>query len=192
MSDPRFRLGGAGFARRPGLLFTVRKPPAGYAPRSLVRDRNYALQATINLLRSQHEEIAAAVGDLVALFDMRYADAAPILGPARMRIAQIITKHLKTEDELLLTPLREQRLMASIPGCEAIVIETRELRLTYSRHIGTWTARAIEERWSEYVVVTRQLNERLMALCDLKMKDFYPVVLRRILYDPAPAPRMTA
>lgn len=174
------------------MLFTARKPSPGHARRSPVRDRNHILQATINLLRSQHEEIAAAVGDLVALFDMCYADAAPMLGPVRMRIAQIITKHLKTEDELLLTPLRERRLMPSIPGCEAIVIETRELRLTYSRHIGTWTARAIEERWSEYVAVTRQLNERLMALCDQKMKTFYPVVLRRILFDPAPAPRMTA
>lgn len=152
--------------------------------RSPVRGRNHALQATINLLRSQYDDIARAIGDLMALFDMRYADAEPMLGAVRMRIAQIIVKHLKTEDELLLTPLRERRLMASIPGCEAIVTETRELRLAYSRHVGTWTARAIEERWSEYVVVTRQLNERLMALCDQKMKNFYPVVLRRILLDP--------
>ena len=149
------------------------------------------MQVTINLLRAQHEDIARAVGDLMALFDLRYVEAAPLLGPARTRIAQVITKHLKSEDELLLTPLRERRLMASIPGCEAIVVETRELRLTYSQHIGTWTARAIEARWTEYVGVTRTLNQRLMALCDLKMKSFYPVVLRHILLDPTPAPRMT-
>ncbi|WP_428969592.1 hypothetical protein ACQR50_01890 [Sphingomonas sp. Xoc002] len=150
------------------------------------------MQVTINLLRAQHEDIAHAVGDLMRLFDMRYAAAAPMLGPARTRIAQVITKHLKTEDELLLTPLRERRLMASIPGCEAIVVETRELRLTYSKHIGTWTARAIEERWNEYVGVTRALNQRLMALCDLKMTSFYPVVLRYILFDPLTTPALSA
>lgn len=150
------------------------------------------MQATITLLRGQHDEIARAIGDLVALFDKSYAEAAPLLGAVRTRIAQVITKHLKTEDDLLLTPLREKRLMASIPGCEAIVIETRELRLTYSRHIGIWTARAIEERWSEYVVATRQLNQRLTALCDMKMQSFYPVVLRSILFDPVATPRMTA
>lgn len=150
------------------------------------------MQVTINLLRAQHEDIARAVGVLMALFELRYAEAAPLLGPARTRIAQVITKHLKSEDELLLTPLRERRLMASIPGCEAVVVETRELRLTYSKHIGIWTARAIEERWNEYVGVTRALNQRLMALCDLKMKSFYPVVLRSILLDPVPASRLTA
>lgn len=159
---------------------------------SPVRDRNHALQVTINLLRAQHEDIARAVRDLVDLFDKSYAEAAPLLGSARTRIAQVITKHLKTEDELLLTPLRERRLMASIPGCEAIVVETRELRLTYSKHIGIWTARAIEEQWNEYVGVTRLLYQRLMALCDRKMKSFYPVVLRYILFDPMGAPTVSA
>ena len=63
----------------------------------------HILQVTINLLRAQHEDIARAVGDLMALFDLRYVEAAPLLGPARTRIAQVITKHLKSEDELLLT-----------------------------------------------------------------------------------------
>jgi hypothetical protein len=150
------------------------------------------LQVTINLLRAQHEDIARAINDLVNLFDKSYAEAAPSLAAVRTRIAQVITKHLKTEDELLLTPLRERRLMASIPGCEAIVTETRELRLTYSKHIGTWTARAIEERWGEYVLVTRQLYQRLMVLCDRKMKSFYPVVLRYILVDPLAASAIPA
>ncbi|MFV0922774.1 hypothetical protein ACR720_04715 [Sphingomonas parapaucimobilis] len=150
------------------------------------------MQATINLLRAQHEDIMRAVGDLMALFELRYAEAAPRVGLARTRIAQAITKHLKTEDELLLTPLRERRLLATIPGCEAIMVETRELRLTYSKHIGTWTARTIEERWNEYVGVTRALNQRLMALCDLKINSLYPIVLRYILADPDPASRMTA
>ena len=141
------------------------------------------MQVAINLLRAQHEDIARAISDLMTLFDKSYAEAAPLLGPVRTRIAQVITKHLKTEDELLLTPLRERRLMASIPGCEAIVVETRELRLTYSKHIGTWTARAIEREWGEYVAVTRLLYQRLMALCERKMGSFYPVVLRCILLD---------
>lgn len=160
--------------------------------RSPVRDRSHALQVTINLLRAQHEDIARAISDLVNLFDKSYAEAAPLLGAVRTRIAQVITKHLKTEDELLLTPLRERRLMASIPGCEAIVIETRELRLAYSKHIGNWTARAIEERWTEYVLATRQLYQRLMVLSDRKMKSFYPVVLRYILFDPLTAPAVPA
>ncbi|WP_322964586.1 hypothetical protein [Sphingomonas fuzhouensis] len=150
------------------------------------------MKATIDLLRAQHDDIARAVDDLLMLFDKSYVEAAPRLGPARTRIAQVITKHLKTEDDVLLTPLRERRLMASIPGCEAIVVETRDLRLAYSEHIGVWTARMIEERWQDYVIVTRQLNRRLMALCDRKMKSFYPVVLRHILFDPvAIQPRST-
>ncbi len=72
------------------------------------------MQVTINLLRAQHEDIARAVGVLMALFDLRYARPRRCWArPAPNRAG--LTKHLKSEDELLLTPLRERRLMASIP-----------------------------------------------------------------------------
>ena len=150
------------------------------------------MKVTMELLRGQHDEIAEAVDALLILFDKPYAEVASVVGAARMQIARVVAKHLKTEDEVLLTPLRERRLMASIAGCETIVIETRNLRLAYSEHIGVWTARAIEERWNDYVIVTRQLNRRLVALCDQKMKHFYPVALRHILSDPAAIPAQSA
>lgn len=138
------------------------------------------MQRTLDLLRQQHDEIKAAVRNLVALFDRPYEQAAPELTRVRTAIAQSLSRHLRAEDELLLAPLRERRLIATIPGCEAIMTETRELRLAYSEHIGTWTSRAIAERWAEYAVASRKLNQRLIDLCTVKMTTLYPVVLQYI------------
>lgn len=148
-----------------------------------VGDRSPAVKATIDQLRTQQNDIAGAMAELHVLFDKSYAEAAPHLGPVRTRVARAIARHLNTEDEALLTPLRERRLMGELPGCEAIVAETRDLRLAYSTHIRVWTAGAVAERWDDYIDATRQLNARMAVLCQQKMRSFYPAVLRRLFRD---------
>lgn len=137
----------------------------------------------IALLKQQHLAIINASKALTDLLSESFAVAAPQIGQVRTTLARLIAEHLKTEEDLLHTPLRARKLAASIPGYAEIAAETRDLRLRYSAHIGNWPARSIEQDWRGYAADARALSNAVTALAFREEREIYPAA-QRLLADP--------
>jgi len=128
----------------------------------------------IALLKQQHLGILNASKALTELLSETFAVAAPQIGQARTTLARLIAEHLKTEEDILHTPLRTHKLAASIPAYAEIAAETRDLRLRYSAHIGDWPARSIEKDWQGYAADARALSTAVTALALREEREIYP------------------
>jgi hypothetical protein len=127
-----------------------------------------------SLLKQQHVGIIDAIKTLNALLVGSFADAAALLGQARMALARLIAEHLKSEEELLHGPLKTHRLTDQISSYAAIAAATRDLRIRYSAHISDWPMRTIEANWQAYVVEARRLSEAVASLAAREEQEIYP------------------
>lgn len=108
-------------------------------------------------LFDDHRAITAAADEILAALRHVPRRRMDEIVQMRARLAGLTAAHLRAEEDMLIQPLKAQRLIDQIPAAGGVIAGIREGRSIYSDHIRKWTPHAMEANWTGYVRATGEV-----------------------------------
>lgn len=111
----------------------------------------------VDVIKNNHLTMIAAANALLLAVRKGYVPCE--IGRLRLNLANAVREKLLLQQQCLSQIPEEVR--TAIPTFAEIMLEDRELRLSYSHHIAKWHARSIEADFSAYVQSVETLVSRM-------------------------------